>query len=66
MKTDFRIYAKTRNMKTFKAFDASTGSVVDNLIYATYFKAYQYDKVKAYIDAENQKQDAVIFELRGV
>ena len=66
MNKQFRIYAKTKKMTQWKAFDVSTGKLLDRLIYAPLFEPSVYEDVKAWIDAQHKDQDEVQFKIQPV
>jgi len=58
----YRIYAKFKGQKTFKALDLSKGNQVNNLIYATIIREEELEKVKKIIEDNSD----VEFEIRKV
>ena len=62
----FRIYGKDSQMQNYKAFDYSTGSFVDKLIYATIIKESEYEKAIKAVEFMNMNNPNYHFELREV
>lgn len=60
---NYRVYAKSKDMKRFKAVDLSTGNVVANLIHATIIPAWQLESLKEYLKEVQQEQPELEFRI---
>lgn len=66
METYYRVYAKSNEMKRFRAVDLSTGNVVANLIHATLVPAWQLEGLKSYIEEVKQDQPELEFKIQKI
>lgn len=58
------LYAKYEGLKTFKAFDASRGCSVNNLIYATLVEDTEKTRMHLQRTADENKNLSVVFQMR--
>lgn len=63
---NYRVYAKSKDMKRFKAVDLATGNVVNNLIRATIIPAWQLESLKIYIEEVKQDQPELEFKIEKI
>jgi len=66
MEKFYRVYAKSSDMKRFKAVDLATGNVVANLIHATIIPAWQLESLKIYIEEVKQDQPELEFKIEKI
>lgn len=66
MEKFYRVYAKSKDMKRFRAVDLSTGNVVSNLIRATIIPAWQLESLKIYIEEVKQDQPELEFKIEKI
>lgn len=62
----YRVYAKPPHDKRFSAVDMSTGELVSNLIYATFFPADELGKLERVLKKSLAINKGWIFQIRRV
>ncbi len=66
MEKFYRVYAKSKDMKRFKAVDLATGNVVNNLIRATMVPEWQLLGLQEYIKIVQKEQPELEFKIEKI